>query len=158
MKWLKRLLTMLGWIGEDKREPEPEPPIDDDPPVVSEPEPEPRDEVEERKQPGKGSNVLLWKPHSESTRTCVILLPSRLRPSKIQWLSVNGAADIHPKSLGVQAVPDSTIWPNGDRVHIYLNKAGADYGGKVILSLKYAGKVNSVTIPNGAKRLEMSWR
>jgi len=145
--------TVLGFPEEEVG------PVD---PVVVEDMPEPEVVVVEpekpKKKPGKGSQVLLWKPISESSKTCVILMPSRFRPSMITAVRINGSNDeVHPKTLKDWPKPDKFIWPNDDRPHIYLNKKGEDYGQAVELTFVINGKTIGGVIPDGAKRFEIRW-
>ena len=97
-------------------------------------------------EPGRGRGFL-WKPVSESTGKCVVLLPSSYRQEDLTGkLLVNGKNEIDQWRPG---------YANGNRVHIYLKKTGSAYGSdiKVDVGLKKGGMARWV-IPRGARRHE----
>ncbi len=91
----------------------------------------------------------MWKPVSESRGgVCVILLPSKYRHEQFnKKLWING------KAGEIKEWRDS--YANGNRMHIFLKRRGADYGGPVTIEfgLRSGAKVRW-KVANGAIRTE----
>jgi len=150
-KFLKWLRDFINKIRDRKEEPVPDLPE----PIPEPKEPDVEEAPVENAKPGTGSQFFLWKPISESTRTCVVLLPSRLRPSKLTLVTVNGSKNaIHSKTLAGWPPADDFIWANGDRIHLYLNSPGVVYGRDIKLAITYNGNTHTIHIPDGDKRVE----
>ncbi len=98
----------------------------------------------------KGSGGgFLWKPISDSRGgVAVILLPPKYRHEQFnKKIWINGQAG--------EVLDWRPDYANGNRMHIFLKKKGAQYGGpvKIELGLTSGGKIQW-DVANGAKRTE----
>lgn len=90
---------------------------------------------------------FLWKPISENTGKCVVLLPSAYRQEDTtKQLWVNGSNEVERWRPG---------YANGNRVHIYLKRRGADYDSNINVEVGLTdGTRVRWNIPNGSRRSE----
>jgi hypothetical protein len=97
---------------------------------------------------GSGGGFL-WKPISDSRGgVAVILLPSKYRHEMFnRKIWINGLAN--------EVLEWRNDYANGNRMHIFLKKRGAQYGGKVkiVLGLAGGGKIQW-NVADGSKRTE----
>jgi|GEM_PF-1986310 len=97
---------------------------------------------------GSGGGFL-WKPISDSRGgVAVILLPPKYRHEQFnKKIWINGQAG--------EVLEWRPVYANGNRMHIFLKKKGAQYGGpvKIELGLAKGGKIQW-NVANGAKRTE----
>ncbi|NLF95397.1 MAG: hypothetical protein GX569_01580 [Candidatus Riflebacteria bacterium] len=97
---------------------------------------------------GSGGGFL-WKPISDSRGgVAVILLPPKYRHEQFnKKIWINGQAG--------EVLEWRPVYANGNRMHIFLKKKGAQYGGpvKIELGLAKGGKIQW-NVANGAQRTE----
>ena len=73
-----------------------------------------------------GLHSFLWKPIAESTGKLVILLPCDYRPGQVASVLVSG-------NVTESKAPRSET-ANGDRLHAFLSRPGADFGANITIS------------------------